>query len=328
LSGALRRRALIPWRGKASGGSLIVARILGNDLPPRHAPGESLRSLTRILRTEGEAEGVRPLFLLNRLHDPATAMAMTQEIAARGHEVVNLPFDPDLYARAPLDWAAFGPDPKTALSRIQGMAPAQADRARLWALRHKLAAAVGLNEARNLALDLGRARADWTLVLDGGCLIPPEALAALRQDLAGPFAPALILPMRRVEGGDPARATAEDLREEPQVAFHRSARSRFDPRFPYGLRDKSSLLVALGVPGPWDGWGADSFLPRPEPSPDRHAYRRATAPVLRLGPETPTAQPRRYADRNAAIFARIIDLDERTQAADALLTRQLLDAQG
>ena len=135
---------------------------------------------------------------------------------------------------------------------------------------------------------------------------------------AGPFSARLL-----------TNAPLPAWREEPQIALHRSARLRFDPRFPYGLRDKTALFTAMGLPGPWDDWARDRFLPAPEPTPDRHRYKRASAAVLRLpsavGLESAGAQPSRHRARMAAICATLIHLDRVTDAPDAALTRRLLD---
>ncbi|KAL3917008.1 MAG: hypothetical protein SGILL_004914, partial [Bacillariaceae sp.] len=42
------------------------------------------------------------------------------------------------------------------------------------------------------------------------------------------------------------------LKEEPQVIMHRSASARFDPKLPYGKKNKVMLLLRLQVHGSWD----------------------------------------------------------------------------
>ncbi|OYU20130.1 MAG: hypothetical protein CFE34_01495 [Rhodobacteraceae bacterium PARR1] len=327
LRAVQRRRALSTAQALPQG-QVTLARIIGNDLYPRHADGQALRNLDLILTAEPACDGWDKLFILNRWFDAAAADRAAQVIGAAGHRVINIPFDAASYAKALTDWRFLGPDPDRALARLGDFGRARADRARLWAVRAKLAAAIGLNDARNLALTHGR---DWTLVLDGGCFVPEHSLAALRRDLATPtVAPCLVIPMLRLGDGDLTRPPRPDWREEPQVALHQSARLRFDPRFPYGLRDKTALLTALGVPGAWDDWARDPFLPAPEPTPDRHRFKRASAAVLRLPSggrlEEAGAHRSRHQARTAAIFATIAHLDRLTGAADAALTRRLLQA--
>lgn len=328
LHESLRRRALAMGpEGAVGTPTVTLARIVGNDLFPRHADGQARRNLDVILAKEPAPEGWDKLFILNRWFDPAAAGAAARAIRAAGHRVIDIPFDPVAYAKAKTDWRFLSPEPERAVARLARLDRARADRARLWAVRAKLAAAIGLNEARNLALAHG---GDWTLVLDGGCFAPEASLAALRHDMAGPpFAPCLVVPMVRLDDGDLTRPPLPAWREEPQIALHRSARLRFDPRFPYGLRDKTALFTAMGLPGPWDDWARDRFLPAPEPTPDRHRYKRASAAVLRLpsavGLESAGAQPSRHRARMAAICATLIHLDRVTDAPDAALTRRLLD---
>ena len=321
---ALRRRALYGAGGRPRG-SVTIARVLGNDLYPRQTDGQTRRNLELILDREGT--GADKLFVLNRWFDPRAATEAATLIRAQGYRVLDIPFNATAYRAARCDWAFLGEDPAQAIRHLRRMPKPQADRARLWAIRAKLAAAIGLNDARNQALDRG---GDWTLILDGGCFVPEDSFATLCADMeTAPFAPALILPMRRLSTADLDAPAPAEWTEEPQLALHRSARVRFDPRLPYGLRDKTALFTALGVPGPWDGWGRDAFLPDPDPTPDRHRYKRARAAVLRLpsggGLEAKGAQRPRHQARMAAIIATITALDRRHDAPDAALTRDLLD---
>lgn len=321
---AVQRRRVLWGASARPRGAVTIARVLGNDLHPRQAEGQTRRNLDLILREEADLSD--KLFLLNRWSDPLAAEDAAESIRAHGHRVHVTAFDPATYRAARCDWRFLGDDPAQASRRLQQMPKPQADRARLWSLRHKLAAAIGINEARNQARDRG---GDWTLLLDGACFVPEDSFATLCTDMeTAPFAPALILPMHRLSTPDLGKPPPPDWTEEPQVALHRSARLRFDPRLPYGLRDKTALFTALGVPGPWDGWGRDAFLPAPEPTPDRHRYKRARAAVLRLPSggalEAAGAQRPRHQARMAGIIATILTLDQQQDVPDADLTRDLL----
>lgn len=316
------------------GQTIAIARIIGNDLYPRHADGQALRNLDFILENEGDFAGCHKLFVLNRLFDRDAAQAAAARIRARGHDVIDLPFVGADYAAARTDLGFLGGNADTALTALGAMDQGRAGRARLWAIRAKLGYAMNINGARNVALAAAHARSDWAFVLDGSCLVTEAAFRNFTGDLRdAPFAPYLVLPMQRLTQNVGVDRVAFDLtgREEPQIALHRTAMLTFDARFPYGLRDKTSMFSALGVPGAWDHWAVDDFLPKAEPTPDRHFFKYATAPVFRLSSgaaggqlERAGAQLTRYRTRNDAAFATIAMLDQLHSSPDADVTRRIL----
>ena len=106
----------------------IVIRILAGELPPRDEPGGRLAALRMILECEPPLRAARKLFLLNAIHDRAQHEARIEILAAHGAEWREIEFDRMLWKRA-----------KTT--------------------RQRLCAALGINQARNLAIDIGRSLA-------------------------------------------------------------------------------------------------------------------------------------------------------------------------
>jgi hypothetical protein len=314
--------------------SVVLARVIGNDHWPRHATGQSLHNLEFILTREPAFHGVRKLFVLNRLVDPevqARAEAMVQQF---GHDVLNLPFDPEAYAVLRLDTSDFGGDefflgPEAALG-----ADARKEAERLWVAAPKIRYAMNVNGARNAALDWGKARADWTLVLDGSCFLTAPMFQSLRADLTSrPVVPYVVLPMRRLAANEAAFTTsiAPNKAEEPQLLFSAQSKGRFDEALPYGMRDKTSLLQQIGVPGDWDLWKRRSWLPALGPLPDRNLWKRAGISVFRLSSgesdrelKRPTARLERYQSRNRGIFLTLAALDDRFATADRDRARAIL----
>jgi hypothetical protein len=187
---------------------------------------------------------------------------------------------------------------------------------------------MNINGARNQALALGRVATDWTLVLDGSCYLSRSSFAAIQADLSGPpDVPYLIIPMRRQVDSQELEALdlSPSFREEPQIAFRADASEQFDEIYPYGVRDKTSLLNRLGVPGPWCGWAPlDWHVEAEQRSKDRHRYQYASASVLRLTSgvsrgalEQSGAQMQRYRSRITAIFTTLQAVDHLCGAADA-----------
>jgi hypothetical protein len=119
--------------------------------------------------------------------------------------------------------------------------------------------------------------------------------------------------------------TTPTFKEEPQIGFRSDSVEQFDEAYPYGVRDKTSLLNRLGVPGPWCGWAPlhwhSEALAR---STDRHLYKYGSASVVRLTSgvangslEQVGAQMKRYRSRITAIFATLQAVDRQCDAADA-----------
>lgn len=313
---------------------IVLARVIGNDLWPRHALDQSLNNLEFILRHEPSFQGFRKLFILNRIMDAQTVTRAETMVRQAGHEVLILPFDPAAYATLRLDTSFFGGDAHFMAPDFLGSSYHRQATERLWAAAPKIRYVMDVNGGRNAALDWGKARADWSLVLDGNCFFTADSLAALRADLTSPpFASYVSLPMQRLPRNQDVFTTRPDpnATEEPQLVFSSLARGRFDEAFPYGMRDKTSLLEQIGVPGVWDEWEEFPWLPTRLTLPDRHSWKTANTSVFRLSSgvengslELPGTDKTRFQMRNRAIFLTLAALDARLGAADRERTRAIL----
>lgn len=332
LTGFMRKRqhraalAAVAAKVPSLNPTIVLARVIGNDLWPRHALGQTLRNLAFVLKQEPAFPGTRKLFVMTRIHEPETLAQAEAMVLEAGHDCLTLPFDPAGFAATRLDTSAFGGD---AYFMSEGFAlkpESRKDIDRLWAAAPKVRLAMDVNGGRNAALEWGQARADWTLVLDGGCFVTAEAFETLRRDLTSrPAVPYVVLPMLRLQRNDDAFVTRPDpdASEEPQLGFSSLARGRFDRTFPYGMRDKTSLLGQIGAPGKWDRWDNLRWLPTLPPLADSHCWKRANAAVFRLSPgiedgrsDQPGAARKRHQSRNRAILLTLAALDELLNAPD------------
>lgn len=315
------------WTKPTTSPRVTLARVIGNDLWPRHAQGQALTNLEFILRHEPAFPGCRKLFVLNRLVDLAAQARAEAMVKDHGHDCLILPFNPADYAAATLDTACFGGDDYFRSAEFASIGSHEQDRQRLWAAAPKLRYAMNLNGARNAAIDRGAAQGDWTLVLDGSCFVPPAAWQKLLKDMtACPFARYLVIPMQRLVANEAALTTLPrpNRSEEPQLAFHTSAQARFDELYPYGVRDKTSLLDRIGVAGAWNTWGEKSWLPKGyAPLGDAYRWKSSRTAVFRLSSgvqggelEQSSAQKQRYQSRNVAILQTLAFLDEEVAHPD------------
>lgn len=299
-------------------------RIIGNALPPRHSRSDNVRAVEYILKNEPRFGDCQRIWILNRILNPVEKAAILQPIKSAGEEVIDLPFDAAAHYRAfldvtglPLERRLFGD-----VGKVNRNRPLELE----WIIRHKSQTLVGINSARNHALKLGRERADWTLVLDGGVVFTPEGWSAfvsgLRSRVNEKFA---VIDLRRTfdwHAVEPSRN--DDGVEEPQIAFHRSSTDLFDERLRYGNRNKVELLKRIGVDGPWLAWRSARWdVDVPIASPDKGAFLRAGFVVrLPAGEENGESAVTRLRFVN-----RFLGVAQRSAEVDLLFARSCRNAE-
>lgn len=301
---------------------ITIARIIGNDLYPRHADGQFTKNLEYILEHEPDFPNCRKVFVINRFFDTAREQLAVDMIRKYGHMALVVPFVDQDYARIEFD-AKYSDGP--VYPPDGHIAPPFAGKEmimRLWACADKIRYAMNINGARNTALEDGRKNGKWTVLLDGSCFVSEQAFKQLERDLfRRPVTPYVLIPMMRLQSNDQALTVTPvaNRNEEPQIAFHRDSTESFDERFPYGLRDKTSLFSRLRVPGPWSEWDRWEGLPREDGTcADRHHYKFSSTCVFRLSSgvkdgqlEARGSRRERYQSRNKAIFHTLAMLDRR-----------------
>lgn len=275
------RRAALPAPDRARlareyAGSVLAAqpddfvlyRIIGNDLHPRHARGQSRDNLRFILENEPPLPGCEKRFIVNRIVDPGEEGRIIDLLERAGLKYLRIPFSRDEYramtwdiAGVPVEYAPHG-------RKFRRLNEAQQGRVLMRIYRHKNNYVMNNNGARNAALREGRVLAKWVLPWDGNCFVTGsgwrELTAAVREH---PEIPYYIVPMARIVDNarllDPAYRPA--AAEEPQIVFRRDAGLEFDPDYFYGRRPKVELFWRLGIPGSWDEWPVEPWdLPCPD----------------------------------------------------------------
>ncbi|MDA0221399.1 MAG: hypothetical protein O3B22_17795 [Proteobacteria bacterium] len=307
----------------------VIYRVIGNALPPRHDAEHTLRNLKFVLEREPGLPGCDKRWLLNRMVDGDLEAECIAMIEASGQGLQVIPFDPRSYRAAfydasgmPAEFNPFGRDPEqTSPSHV----PVKAYE---WMMRHKSLRLIDLNAARNLAVELGRAEADWVLPLDGWSFFTLEAWRDMVAGIAAsPDALCAMLPLSRLEDNgqldDPGCLPAAT--DEPQIAFRRDAPDRFYERLRYGNMNKAELLLRLGHPGPWDRWQAapwETMPPLAAQAPGRFV---ACGRVYRLASGASGEVEENSGSRHVARYRGVSRLAHRI---DRLLLRHHRDGQG
>lgn len=211
------------------GKTFAIARILGNELPPRDIAGHRLRVLEAILRRERRFEDTCRFFVLNRIYDPVYRQKTIDMLSAAGEQ-----------------WVEVFPE-----NRAYLLAATR---------RRRVVEAIGINHARNIALHECRARAHFTFVLDGDCFFDEDAWTTTRSALLEdqrqhPHRRFYATPACRVPLDEHPSSDAPLSSEEFMLAFRSDADLEFDERIAFGDDDKNDLLWRLGIFG-WDATGS------------------------------------------------------------------------
>ncbi|WP_438766452.1 alginate lyase family protein [Kushneria sp. TE3] len=247
--------------------SFVLYRIIGNDLEPRHARGQSRDNLRFILENEPELEGCKKRWVVNRIVNPEEHAAILALLEQYNQHYIDLPFDRDEYVQTGWDFEGLPFAGFTYSEDAQRLNAAERDRLVMRLYRHKNNYVMHNNAARNVALEDGRQSADWILPWDGNCFVTNAAWAEIRSSvLATPHWRYQVVPMARIT--DNQQLVDETFRpeanEEPQLIFRRDAAERFDEAHPYGRRPKVELFWRLGISGKWDQWAIEPWdLPCP-----------------------------------------------------------------
>jgi Sulfotransferase family len=312
-----------------------IARIIGNDLYPRHDEGQTLTNLDHILKNEPAFPYCRKVFVLNRIFDQTIAEEAKNRVLSAGYELIEIPFYGADYAQTSIDLDLFGGISHFNSEAFDALSEHQRTLQHILCCAPQIRYAMNINGARNVALDDGREHSEWTILLDGNCFIAEQAFEQLQADMSvAPFAPYVIVPMIRLSSNNHSHVNhlpPPDFSEEPQIAFHCSSTENFDEQFPYGVRDKTSLLNTLGVPGAWSFWRQESWIPTAsEALGARNFYKYATTSVFRLSSghggtlEEQGSQNKRYRSRNKAILLTLSILDKRHKPGQQLTTDSII----
>lgn len=234
-------------------GWIVLYRILGNDLPPRHSSNQTLTNLLFILRNEPSFDDGSKVWVLNRIVDTDTEQAIIILLNQYGRSYIRIPFVLDEYRQIPYyippDYPA---DEYFKSSGFRGLPLIRKlplidilyDRKNLYVMNN--------NGARNYALRHGRrsTRAQWLMVFDGNCFLSRKSFAEIHQALLanGSRIQYFLVPMIRLTNNDQIHTlTTDTANEEPQVVFRRDSTVEYLPSIRYGCGPKEELLVHLGA---------------------------------------------------------------------------------
>lgn len=227
----------------SEGKKFIIWRIIGNELPPLHAPGSGVSNLRFILQNESVFQHASKKYLLNRIIDSNVRKQMIAALEEFDADYQEIPFM---------------------------VTPTCVSEDRVQALH----AIIQNNQARNFVLEQSHESAQYILPLDGNCFFSEEGFEQLSQSVAAfedrsNAKDYFAIPMMRLENNKQAltKTITISANDEPQVLFAANSCIRFNESIPYSKGEKVDLLCRLGrVPY----WIKDYYTETPNPSQTPH----------------------------------------------------------
>ena len=257
--------------------TFALYRILGNDLVPRHAAGQTRRNLQFALEHEPDLPGCRKFWVVNRIYDPVEKARIIALLETYGQDYVDIPFSvADFQA---VEWDFDHLPVRNYLHSLpffRYKGPASRERVASTVYRLKNLYMMNNNGARNVALAAGKRIAKWVLPWDGNCFVTAEAWNELRNAvLDRPYLSYFAVPMQRMLDND-ALISGDftlDPAEEPQVIFRSDSTEVFNEAYAYGRRSKVEFFWRLKISGRWNSWKTEAWdVARPPASPEAGQY--------------------------------------------------------
>jgi hypothetical protein len=186
-----------------------VARIIGNELPPRDEEGSRIKSLQFIL--DNEKIKADRIWVLNRIHE--TERLDTFKKMLSGEENFVIPFVAKDYLKC----------------RVSNK---------------KIHYTTNINSARNFAFRNGIAGRDFVFVLDGDCFFESEMYEEATREIEEDQK---INDMRYYGISTVRIESSLQERTEPMLIFRNDADQFFDETIPFGRADKIEFVNRIGL---------------------------------------------------------------------------------
>ncbi|KAI9268721.1 hypothetical protein BY458DRAFT_436900 [Sporodiniella umbellata] len=233
---------------------LILYRIIGNDLPPRHKQGQTLSNLQFILDHEPSFPNTRKIFLLNRIIDPVNEATIIRLLDHYQMEYIRVPFVEQEYERLDFELESFPDADFLHSDDYRRYSKVAKLRALDYTYHTKNIYAMNNNGGRNTAIEHGRSisNARWVMPFDGNCYLSSNGFKEITTQLEryGKDTKYFVVPMTRLLNNSVLLNNLDErpkTPEEPQIIFRHDAVEEYNLNMRYGRRSKLELLWRLGA---------------------------------------------------------------------------------
>ncbi|KAK9766596.1 hypothetical protein K7432_004224 [Basidiobolus ranarum] len=232
---------------------ILLYRILGNDLPPRHKPGQTLHNVQFILQHEPTFPDTEKWWILNRIVDPDQEQALIDLLKRYHQKYTRIPFIEEEYLEKEFRYEEFPVSDFFRSEEFSSLGNMGKLRIIDFTYHNKNLYVMNNNGGRNFALQHGkRLNPKWIFPFDGNCFFTRKAFNEVRRnlDLYGETYKYFVVPMVRALNNTEVIMNSEDrpdANQEPQLIFRADATEMFNAQMRYGRRPKLELLWRLGA---------------------------------------------------------------------------------
>ncbi|KAK9702355.1 hypothetical protein K7432_011286, partial [Basidiobolus ranarum] len=232
---------------------LAFYRILGNDLPPRHKPGQTLNNVRFILENEVQFPNTEKWWIVNRIVDPEQEAAILKLLESHNQQYIRIPFEEEEYIKRDFRYEDFPIQDFFRSDEFSALGNMGKLRVIDYTYHDKNLYVMNNNGGRNFALTHGKkSKAKWILPFDGNCFFTETSFNEITHRLKqlGDNHKYFIVPMARVLNNT---ELLENPRvkpvasQEPQIIFRYDSTETFNMQMRYGRRPKLELLWRLGA---------------------------------------------------------------------------------
>lgn len=218
---------------------IVLYRILGNDLPPRHKRGQTYTNLKFILQHEPPLINCQKKWIVNRVVDFREEEKILRLLEEYKQPFIRIPFSLQEYV--------FCSNRKIVDATVDSQIRSEADRQR----HNKILYIMNINAARNVALRDGKQIADWILPFDGNCCFDMQSWEKVVDKLQAQQSAdkCFVVAMYRIKRNLEYFHFNPNghIEFEPQVIFGKDTDVEFNESYRYGLHNKIELFKRLNL---------------------------------------------------------------------------------
>ncbi|CAG8451659.1 5469_t:CDS:2 [Diversispora eburnea] len=232
-----------PYHHQSSNEEIHLYRILGNDLPPRHKPGQVLQNLRFVLENESHFYNTKKWWILNRIVDSDYEDAILALLRRHNQDYIRIPFEEEEYLKRDFRLEDF-PEPDFFHSyEYMNFSKVAKLRTIDFTYHYKNLYAMNNNAGRNAALQHGQSQpnAKWIMPFDGNCFLTVNGFKEIIQQLEkwGKDYKYFVVPMTRLLNNTHLLVEPDKKPPTPEEKYNEDMR--------YGRRSKLEMLWRLGV---------------------------------------------------------------------------------
>ncbi|UJR38673.1 hypothetical protein I4U23_031339 [Adineta vaga] len=247
------RVLLVPQLLYCVGTWIVLYRIIGNDLPPRHSSNQTLENLLFILQNEPSFERVAKIWILNRIVNKQVEQKLIDVLNTYKRPFIRIPFDLKEYRHISYYIPPQFPSDQFFHSKDFRQLSSLEKLRFIDTIYHKKNLYImNANGARNFALRHGKlqTKAQWIMPFDSNCFLSQYSFNEIQIVLhaSNPRTQYFIVPMIRLMNNEEVFHLNKSRKlEEPQIIFRYDSSIEFLDTIRYGRRSKEELLSYLGV---------------------------------------------------------------------------------